>query len=45
MTDAELRYANLSDEELVAELRKRLIEMRKVLVEVRDLLKEASSVE
>jgi transcription initiation factor IIE alpha subunit len=35
----ELKYKNLSDEEVVEELRNRLNRVKELLIEVRDLLK------
>lgn len=44
MTDAPLRYAKLSDEELATELQRRLQEARSLLTEIRDVLREAADV-
>jgi len=41
----ELRYVNLSDEEVIEETEKRLKQMRKLLTEIRDALKAAGGVE
>jgi len=41
----ELRYVNLSDEEVIEETEKRLKQMKKLLAEIRDALKAAGGVE
>jgi prefoldin subunit 5 len=41
----ELRYAELSDEEAIKEMERRLKEMKRLLVEIRDALKAAGGVE
>ena len=41
----ELRYAKLSDEQVMSETQNRLREMKKLLIEVRDALKSAGGIE
>jgi hypothetical protein len=41
----ELRYAKLSDEQVMAETQNRLREMKMLLIEVRDALKSAGGLE
>jgi len=41
----ELRYVNLSDEEAIKEMEKRLKEMKSLLIEIRDALKAAGGIE
>lgn len=41
----ELRYAKLSDEQVMAETESRLREMKMLLIEVRDALKSAGGLE
>lgn len=40
-----LKYADLSDEEVVEEIRRRLREARLLLEEIRDILKSAAGVD
>ncbi|HXX87411.1 MAG TPA: hypothetical protein VEH86_03075 [Candidatus Acidoferrum sp.] len=40
-----LKYLNVSDEEVSEETKNRLREMKQLLVEIRDLLKSAGAVE
>lgn len=41
----DLRYANLSDEQVMIETQKRLREMKSLLIEIRDALKSAGGLE
>ncbi len=34
------KYSKLSDEEVVEELRKRIVRMKKLLIEIRDIFRE-----
>lgn len=45
MNKSKLKYADVPDEEVIVEARKRLHEIKILLIEIRDLLKAAAGVE
>ncbi len=44
MSKSKLKYLDLSDEEVIEEMKKRLHEIKLLLIEIRDLLKSAAGV-